>query len=102
MKNTNAFTKRKLTLVITTIVTGIFAAFSSISTVQAAELIQAEPIKQESLINQAQENLALTFSMVKIESVSTKESAVEMIASEKTKANKNKIITLSKTTLLSE
>lgn len=102
MKNTNAFTKRKLTLVITTLVTGLFAAFSSISTVQAVELTKAEPIKQESLINQAQADLALTFSTIKIETISTQESAVEMIAREKTIANQNTVLTLSKTAQLSE
>jgi hypothetical protein len=70
MKNTNAQTdkktKIKIAIVVTTLVTGLFAIIGNNSIVQAAELIKAEPIKQINLYQEAKVSLALSFTSLTI------------------------------------
>jgi len=100
MKNTNAYSY-KLAIVATSLVMAYFASGIA-SIAQATELLKAEPVKQESLISQAQSNLALTFATITMAPSSTQDSAKNMIAKETVTANRNKAMTISKTTLISE
>jgi len=104
MKNTNAHknTKRKLTIVITTLVTGLFAVISNGSIVQAAELVKAEPIKQVSLYQEAKESLALSFDSLTISQNFNNEEAKNTIANQQSLASTNSSIILTKTNLVSE
>jgi len=100
MKNTNAYSY-KIAIFATSLVMAYFASGIA-SIAQATELLKAEPVKQESLISQAQANLALTFSTITITPISAQDSAKDMIVLEKDTANKSNEIALSKTTLISE
>jgi len=100
MKNTNAYSY-KLAIVATSLVMAYFASGIA-SIAQATELLKAEPVKQESLISQAQASLALTFTTISMAPSSAQDSAKNMIAQEKVTANKNNAMTISKTTLISE
>ncbi len=100
MKNTNAYSY-KLAIVATSLVMAYFASGIA-SIAQATELLKAEPVMQESLISQAQANLALTFSTITMAPNSAQDIAKDMIAKERTTADSNKAITISKATLIGE
>ncbi len=98
MKNINSY---KLAIVATSLVMAYFA--SGIATLaQAAELVKAERIKQATLINQAQANLAVSFDAITMTTSKIQSNAKNMLAKKKASAIKNKEITISKTTLISE
>jgi hypothetical protein len=91
----------KIAIVATSIVMAYFA--TGIATIaQATELLKAEPVKQASLISQAQANLALSFSTIAIAPSSTQDSAKNLIAKKAVTENQNRTVTLSKTSLISE
>jgi len=106
MKNTNAQiqknTKRKLTIVISTLVAGLFAATSNSSVVQAAELEKIEPIKQISLYQEAKESLALSFNGLTINQNYNDEAVKSTMAKQQNSTIKNIPITLTKANLVSE
>ncbi|WP_159819512.1 hypothetical protein [Colwellia sp. 20A7] len=92
MKDINIY---KLAIVATSAVMVYFASGLALIA-QASELVKTEPIKQESLINQAQANLALTFSTITIAPNTIQDNASDMIAKERVVVNQNKMMTLSK------
>ncbi|MBU2924673.1 hypothetical protein Q4530_15595 [Colwellia sp. 1_MG-2023] len=98
MKSINIY---KLAIVATSAVMVYFASGLA-SIAQASDLIKAEPIKQESLINQAQANLAVTFSTITITPSTIQDNASEMIAKERVVVNQSEVITLSKNNIMSE
>jgi len=106
MKNTNAQTdkntKRKLAIVITTLVTGLFAITGNNSIVQAAELVKAEPIKQVRLYQEAKESLALSFTRLTISQNFNDDVVKSTMANQQSSANKNSLFTLTKIDLVSE
>lgn len=100
MKKTNAYSN-KLAIVATSIVMAYFASGIS-SIAQATELLKAEPVKQASLISQAQANLALSFATITIATNSTQDSAKDMVAQKEVSATQHTATSLNKTTLVSE
>lgn len=100
MKNTNAYSY-KIAIVATSLVMAYFATGIA-SIAQASELLKAEPIKQENLIDEAQANLAITFSTFTIASSSIQESAKNLIAMNGETSSEIKEITLNKEKLISE
>ncbi len=106
MKNTNAQTdknnQRKFAIIVTTLVTALFAATSNSSIVQAAELVKAEPIQQINLITEAKESLAISFMTLTISKNFNNEATKSMMAKQKNSANKNKPMTLTKINVVAE
>jgi hypothetical protein len=100
MKNTTAYSY-KIAIVATSLVMAYFASGIA-SIAQASELLKAEPIKNESLIDQAQVNLAISFSTISVASGSVQDSAKSLIAMNNDISVTNKEITLSKEILRSE
>ena len=100
MKNINAYSY-KLAIVATSLVMAYFASGIA-SIAQAAELLKAEPVKQESLHSQAQANLALTFSTLTISTSTTKDDAKDLIAMERSQNNSNKDNTVNKAIVIAE
>lgn len=96
MKTINA---HKLAIAATSAVM-IYFTTGLTSIAQASELLKAEPIKQENLINHAQTNLALIFSTITASSASTEENANNTFTQEAMVTNK--AITVSKFTLINE
>lgn len=91
----------KFAIVATSVVMAYFASGIA-SIAQATELLKAEPVKQASLISQAQANLVLSFSTIAISPSSTQDNAKDMIAKKQVTANPSITITSSKKTLVSE
>jgi hypothetical protein len=98
MKSINVY---KLAIIATSMVMVYFTSGLA-SIAQASELLKAEPVKQEHLISQAEQQLALTFSTMSIAPISTEDSASNMLAEERITTNNNQTIMISKTTLISE
>lgn len=92
MKSINVY---KLAIVATSMVMVYFTSGLA-SIAQASELLKAEPIKKEHLINQAQQHLASTFSTLSITSSSTEDRTSNMIAKENVRAM-NETMTMSDT-----
>lgn len=102
MKNINTYSY-KLAIIATSLVMVYFASGLT-SIAQATELLKADPIEHENFIEQAQDNLALTFSSISIAPSSTQNNAKSMIAMQTdiTNNNNNNVISLHKTLLVSE
>ena len=97
MKSINVY---KLAIVATSMVMVYFTSGLA-SITQASELLKAEPIKKEHLINQAQQHLALTFSTLSITPSYSEDNASSMIAKENVRAT-NEIMTMSDTPVIGE
>jgi len=106
MKNTNAQTdknsQKKLAIVLTTLMTGLFAFISNSSIAQAAELVQAEPIKQINLYQEAKASLALSFTSLTISQKFNDDAVKSTMANQQNSANTNSPITLTKINVVSE
>jgi hypothetical protein len=99
MKNINAYTK-KITIIATSLVMAYFA--SGIAAIaQAADLLKAEPIKQSALVQEAKDDLALSFTTLTISQFSDMNIAKTIITPQDT-AKQNKAVTLTKTALIAE
>lgn len=100
MKNITVYSY-KLAIIATSLVMVYFASGIA-SIAQATELVKAEPIKHESFLSQAQDNLALTFSTISIAPSTAQNNARAMIAMVNSTANENQESTVNKATLISE
>lgn len=100
MKNITTYSY-KLAIIATSLVMVYFASGIA-SIAQATELLKAEPIKHESLISHAQENLALTLATITLSPDSAQDNAKNMMTNERAMANQNKTIRISKTMLIGE
>ncbi len=88
--------------VFSTLLATFFISTASVAAVPSSDIIKAEPMKQETLINQAKENLTISFSTVKIEANFTQLETKSTLAEQKVDANKNKAMTIAKATILAE
>ncbi|MBL4823371.1 MAG: hypothetical protein JKX90_07595 [Colwellia sp.] len=106
MKNTNAQTdkktKIKIAIVVTTLVTGLFAIIGNNSIVQAAELIKAEPIKQINLYQEAKVSLALSFTSLTISQTFNEVAVKSAKVNQQNSADTNSPITLTEINLVTE
>ncbi|MDP7593026.1 MAG: hypothetical protein QF552_10100 [Litorilituus sp.] len=100
MKNITAYLY-KLTIIATSLVMVYFV--SGVAAIaQANELLKAEPIEQKSLIEQAKQNLALSFSTLQV-NTNMKEKAIKTVMMTKENSvNNSKAATLSNTVTVSE
>ncbi|MCW8833073.1 MAG: hypothetical protein OQK09_15130 [Colwellia sp.] len=98
MKETNSY---KIAIAATTLVMAYFASGIA-SIAQATELVKAEPIQEINLIQEAKDNLALSFSTLSINSNANTDNIETMIAEQKPTAEELPAITLSKVTLTGE
>lgn len=100
MKNTNAYSY-KLAIVATSLVMVYFASGIA-SIAQAAELLKAEPVQHVNLMQEAKNNLALSFTTLAISQYTNKDIAMNMMAMQKNVTKKNQAVSLTKTTLIAE
>lgn len=100
MKNTNAYSY-KLAIVATSLVMVYFASGIA-SIAQAAELLKAEPVQHINLMQEAKDNLALSFTTLTISQDFNEGMTDNMIAIQKGTANKNQAVSLTKTALIAE
>ena len=91
----------KLAIVATSFAMAYFASGIA-SIAQATELLKAEPVQHVNLIQDAKDNLALSFSTLEINSDFNQSKADLIIAKQKNTANESKVATLTKATLISE
>ena len=105
MKNTNAYSYKlavaATSLVMVYFVAGI-ASIAQSAELLNSELLKAEPVKQASLLTQAQADLALSFTTITVKQNSAQDNAESMIANQKVMANQNQPIILTKATFFSE
>ncbi len=99
MKNINT---KKLTILITTLFISAFSLTTNAASVEQAELIKAEKITHASLINDAQMNLKLSFSNVKLNTVTPKVYADKIIALQTIDMNRNKSAAITKAMIIAE
>ncbi len=90
----------KKTNVLNTLLVTLFVSTASVAAVPRSNIIKAEPMKKETLINQAKENLIMSFSTVDIEASVTQLDSKITLAEQK--VNISKPVTLAKTTFLAE
>lgn len=100
MKKNNAYSY-KLAIAATSLVMVYFASGIA-SIAQATELLKAEPVQEINLIQEAQNNLKLSFSTLAINNDASEENVETMMAKQKTTANDIQPITLTKVSLISE
>ncbi len=100
MKKTNAYSY-KLAIAATSLVMVYFASGIA-SIAQAAELLKAQPVQEINLIQEAKDNLKLSFSTLAINNDSSKENAKVMLAKQKATVKDNQPVTLTKVSLISE
>ncbi len=100
MKNTSAYSY-KLAIVATSLVMVYFASGLA-SIAQAAELLKAEPVKQNILVQEAKNILTLSFETLTISQDSHENIANDMMAKPKDAAKLNNTVNLAKTALIAE
>ncbi len=100
MKNTNAYSY-KLAIAATSLVMVYFASGIA-SIAQATELLKAEPVQQNILVQEAKNILALSFTTLTISQDSNENMAIDMMAKQKGAAKQNKAVSLTKTALIAE
>jgi hypothetical protein len=98
MRNTNTY---KLAIVATSFVMAYFASGIA-SIAQATDLLKAEPVKQGYLIQEAKNNLALSFTTLTISQVTNEKMTKYMIAKQKDTAKQDEAVNLTKTALIAE
>lgn len=89
-------------VIIATSLVMVYFATGIAAIAQATELVKVEPIKHESFVSQAQDNLALTFPTLNITFNTAQHNAKDMIAMETNTVLKNQEISLNKINLVSE
>ncbi|QBG37580.1 hypothetical protein [Litorilituus sediminis] len=92
----------KKTNVLTTLITGLIISTSAMAAVPTTEVEKAEPVQQINLVSQAKQTLELSFANIEIKTEMSQVNNKNSLAKQKTDANKNKPVTLTKTTLLAE
>lgn len=92
----------KKTNVLTTLITGLIISTSAVAAVPTTEVVKAEPVNQINLVSQAKQTLELSFANIEIKTELSQPNNKSSLAKQKTDANKNKPVTLTKTTLLAE
>ncbi|MBL4940189.1 MAG: hypothetical protein JKY81_00835 [Colwellia sp.] len=100
MKKTNSYSY-KLAIAATSLVMVYFASGIN-SIAQAGELLKAEPVQQLTLIEQAKENLKLSFSTLVINDGFHVNNVDTMMVKQKSTVNTKQAVTLTKESLISE
>ncbi len=100
MKNTNTY-PYKLAIVATSLVMVYFASGVA-STAQATELLKAEPVKQDILVQEAKESLALSFTALTLSQDSNNDITKSMMAMQKNTAKQKRTVVSTKTALIAE
>jgi len=99
----NIMKKTNLTKALyTSIITSIFISTTSVAAIPTMELLEAQPIKQASLKNAAQESLMQSFSAIEIDANFTDIKAETKLTKHKVQAEDNKPVTLAKTTFIAD
>jgi hypothetical protein len=98
MKNTNTY---NLAIIATSLALVYFAS-GIVSIAQATELLKAEPIEQSIFVQEAKDNLALSFTALTISQDTSEDIAKNMMVKQKDAAKQNKAVSLTKTALIAE
>ena len=94
--------KTKLTKKLHILFTGIFATTLSVSSVQAIELVEVETINHIAIMTDAKMDLGLTLQIMPLKLNSTQDTAQALLAKQIETVDNKGLITLVKTTIISE
>ena len=100
MKKTNTYSY-KLAITATSLVMVYFASGIA-SIAQATELLKAEPVKYSFLLQEAKDNLALSFTTLTASLDTNTDITKNMITKQQDAAKQNQAVNLTKTALIAE
>ena len=100
MKKTNTYSY-KLAVAATSLVMVYFASGIA-SIAQATELLKAEPVKYNFLLQEAKDNLALSFTTLTVNLDTNKDITQNIMAKQQNATKENQAVNLTKTALIAE
>jgi len=100
MKKTNTYSY-KLAIAATSLVMVYFASGIA-SIAQATELLKAEPVKYNFLLQEAKDNLALSFTTLTVNLETNTDITKNIMANQKDAAKQNQSVSVAKTALIAE